>query len=321
MKYLNFDTIKKYPILEYARIEGFTPVKRGSEYTLKEHDSIVINHITNKFFRNSTGQAGSVIDFAMFCANNEISLEQAVERIKELQGLGDFAYEIDEDPKQQPSNEQKESVDKTLVLPERANNMRRTFAYLTKTRGIDADTVRDWARSGNLYQDVKGNCVFVSRDEAGNAVFASQRGTNTEKRFVADLAGSDYSKCFQINNTANTLVITESTIDLMSVQDVMKKKGRDLKDYNYMSINGVAKIEAVEQYVKVHPDVNNVVLAYDNDAAGIEAVGKTRELLDNEGYTGKTTEFLPPDCKDWNNQLEIYNAQQNQAAIMPGEDR
>ena len=40
--------------------------------------------------------------------------------------------------------------------------MRRAYAYLTKTRWIDPDVVQDFVDRKMLYQDVKGNCVFLA---------------------------------------------------------------------------------------------------------------------------------------------------------------
>lgn len=39
----DLEEIKKISITEYARQMGFTPVKIGSYYTLKEHDSVRID--------------------------------------------------------------------------------------------------------------------------------------------------------------------------------------------------------------------------------------------------------------------------------------
>ena len=51
------------------------------------------------------------------------------------------------------------------ALPSRARNMHRAYAYLTQTRYIDQDIVQDFVNRKMLYQDVRGNCVFVAYDE------------------------------------------------------------------------------------------------------------------------------------------------------------
>ena len=42
--------------------------------------------------------------------------------------------------------------------------MRKVFAYLTKSRFINQEIVQDFVTQHMLYQDLKGNCVFVSYD-------------------------------------------------------------------------------------------------------------------------------------------------------------
>ena len=50
-----------------------------------------------------------------------------------------------------------------FVLPEKAQNNRRVFAYLTITRGISRETVNRLIRDGLLYQEPDhGNAVFVT---------------------------------------------------------------------------------------------------------------------------------------------------------------
>lgn len=50
-------------------------------------------------------------------------------------------------------------------------------------------------------------------------------GTNTYKRFVADVKGSDYSKGFYVDNQADKLFVGESVIDIMSKMTLLKKDG------------------------------------------------------------------------------------------------
>ena len=40
-------------IIEYAQILGFTPVRVGKKYTLKEHNSVIIDPEENFFWRNA----------------------------------------------------------------------------------------------------------------------------------------------------------------------------------------------------------------------------------------------------------------------------
>ena len=87
--------------------------------------------------------------------------------------------------------------------------MRKVFAYLTKSRFINQEIVQDFVTQHMLYQDLKGNCVFVSYDN-DIPVFGCLRGTNTYKRFLGDLPGCNYQKGFFINGKGSELIVTES---------------------------------------------------------------------------------------------------------------
>ena len=67
--------------------------------------------------------------------------------------------------------------------------MHRAYAYLTQTRYIDQDIVQDFVNRKMLYQDVRGNCVFVAYDEKKEPVFANFRGTLSEVKFLGDEIG------------------------------------------------------------------------------------------------------------------------------------
>lgn len=180
----DLEEIKKISITEYARQMGFTPVKIGSYYTLKEHDSVRIDPRKNIFFRNSTGDRGTVIDFVM--AFKGVSCGEAIKLLCD-------EIELPKVYKEQNSVPQKK---KELILPAKARNMKNVFAYLVKTRCINQKIVQEMVDRDMLYQDERNNCVFVSRNENGKSVFATVRGTNTDKKWVGDVSGCDYSHSF-----------------------------------------------------------------------------------------------------------------------------
>ena len=82
-------------------------------------------------------------------------------------------------------------------MPEKADGKyNRVFAYLSQTRGISVDIISDFIKSKQLYQDTKGNCVFVGFDEQGTAKFGSVRGTLTERKYRGDCKNSDKRYAF-----------------------------------------------------------------------------------------------------------------------------
>ena len=263
------DIIKEnISILDVAKSIGLTPVKIGSYYTLKEHDSVRINPARNLFIRNSTGEKGSVIDFTM--AFTGMDIHDVINKLK-----GD----IDINHAYHQKIPEKEKVE--FELPEKDSSLKNVFAYLIKTRCIDSDIVKEFVDKKFLYQDKYKNCVFVSyKDDI--PVFASKRGTNTYKKFIGDVAGSDYKHCFFIDNNSKNLIVIESVIDAMSLMSIIKMSGKSsYNDFNYLSLSGGTKFE---ESLKNHIGNNysSVILCLDNDEAGITAADNIKKYIQLE---------------------------------------
>ncbi len=109
---------------------------------------------------------------------------------------------------------------KNLTLPERAENMRKVFAYLCQSRKIDGNLVSELAHSGLLYQDKKGNAVFLHKDDCGKTVGAELQGTSTYQRFKGVAAGTADSVFSVKIGKPNKAYIFESAIDLLSFRQL-----------------------------------------------------------------------------------------------------
>lgn len=295
----------KIAITDYASMLGFTLKRAGSRYfSLKEHDSVIIDPDKNIFYRNSVGgngraaYGGDVIEFAKHFGGKSYA-----DAMRELQGMINSNVLPERKIEKTTSLEKEE---KELKLPEAAYDMRRVFAYLTKTREIYQEVVQDFVDRKMLYQDAGyGNCVFVSREDDGTPVFACKRGTNSDpdKRFVGDVNGCNYDKGFFINNNADKLIVTESVIDAMSVMTILYAKGEDFKDYNYIALAGSSKYSCVVNQIKDHL-VSDIYLALDSDASGKENTEKIKEMLEKEfGDKLLQHETFPQHEKDWNAEL------------------
>lgn len=288
-------------IVDYAAKIGYTPIKKGKYYSLKEHDSIMIDTSKNVYWQNSIpgcanciGEQGTVIDFAI--KFNNMSLYEV---IKEFES--DF-------PREYISTSKKHAItvkNEKLMLPEKDTNMQKIFAYLIKTRCIAQKVVQDMVDRKMLYQDIHGNCVFVGYDidEKNKPIFGCLRGTNTYKKFIGDVSGCDYDKCFYINNSKEILIITESVIDAMSIMTLM---GAKYKNYNYLALGGVGKWEAVKTYLDTG-EIKKVIIATDNDDGGI-AAAQQMCLYFREMHPYIVRQWKLPDKtygKDWNKVLQV----------------
>lgn len=288
-------------IVDYATEIGFSIVRKGKYFSLKEHDSVIIDSDKNCFWQNSkagnghsVGRGGSVIDFAVQFTNQS-----------EAEILRDFRNRVQNlsfSMKQHISVKEKEEQKKELVLPKRADNMKRVYAYLLKTRFLGQDIVQDFVNNKMLYEEKNNhNCVFVSFEE-GIPVFASKRGTYTEKRFVGDVENCDYEKGFYINNKSNSLIIAESVIDAMSIMSILKAQGIDYKAYDYMPLSGATKFEALGYQLLKNPK-ENILLALDNDQGGRENSDIIKKMIDEMQVSVFVSEHFPS-AKDWNAELQ-----------------
>lgn len=288
----DLEEIKKISITEYARQMGFAPVKIGSYYTLKEHDSVRIDPRKNIFFRNSTGDRGTVIDFVM--AFKGVSCGEAIKLLCD-------EIELPKVYKEQNSVPQKK---KELILPAKARNMKNVFAYLVKTRCINQKIVQEMVDRDMLYQDERNNCVFVSRNENGKSVFATVRGTNTDKKWVGDVSGCDYSHSFFIDNCSRNLIVTESVIDAMSMMDIKEQKGENHQEYNYLSVSGLGKSREALGYHLGKTLYDIVFLAFDNDDKGRKIAKEMKKHIESINQDISVSMLIPEAAKDWNEELQ-----------------
>lgn len=80
-----------------------------------------------------------------------------------------------------------------FVMPEKGADNRRVYSYLTKTRYIEPNVVNAFIRSGVLFQDAKGNAVFLHKDN-GKPCGAEIHGTSGKSYTVGNAKYSDFSE-------------------------------------------------------------------------------------------------------------------------------
>lgn len=275
---------EKVNIVDYAVRIGFTPKKVGKYYTLKEHDSVRIDPERNIFFRNSTGEHGTVIDFALTFTNLPIG-----KIIAEMENMKFSKVYTESKTK---------DMDKDFILPEKDGTYKNVYAYLIKTRGIKKEIVDSFVKRKILFQDKHKNCVFISRKD-GKPVFGSLRGTNTKHKYIADVSGSDYSYGLIFKNGSDTLIVTESAIDTLSFINLFPQH----ENSDYLSLSGVSKTKALINHIKAG-NYKNLILALDNDEAGKTATEKIKAEIKELKLKNKiNVSVLIPKEKDWNEDL------------------
>lgn len=293
-------------IVAYAESCGFTLVRKGKYWSLKEHDSVIIDTNRNIYWQNSVpgsgtciGKQGTVIDFAMdFC---HLSFREAVSVLS-----SNLLFQNCRRP-QKESRKIPSSGKKKLMLPPADNNMKKVFAYLIKTRKIAKEIVQEMMERKMLYQDQLGNCVFVGYDilNPDQPVFACKRGTNTYKKFAGDVAGCDYAQCFYVDNGSRTLVVAEAVIDALSIMTLCLNHHTE---YNYLALGGAGKWQSIKTYLDTGK-INRVMIATDNDTAGKETAKMIWDWVEENHQEIKKAKVLPPEKmgKDWNDVLQALN--------------
>ena len=171
-----------------------------------------------------------------------------------------------------------------LQMPTKSSNMHRAIAYLNKTRGIKQATIQYLIDRKLLYQDVRGNAVFVWKELEGKEIGAEINGTLSDKRYKGIAPGSSFGYGFNIRSGApDKLYFFESAIDLLSFTNLFKCKNCVL-----VSMGGL-KQEVVNTYAKLYPDAE-VVLCIDNDAAGDTFINRNN-FSDYKRITPRSKDF------------------------------
>ena len=258
----------------FEKYNGYTFAHRGGEYRCQQHPSLAVKQDRLSWYWHSKGIGGhGVLDYLVKAEN--MSFRQAVEVVT---GATPTAAP--------PRPSEAEPPPKKLILPEKAGIMLRLYEYLCMKRGIDGDVVNTLIQEKKLYEDRRGNVVFVGHDERGTARFASLRGTHGDYR--GDCAGSDKRYGFNaVFAPSERLYLFESAIDLMSHATLVNAATGDTgawKQHSRLSLAGTSDT-AIPFFLNQHKNVKELVLCLDNDQAGREAAAILARKYAYKGYT------------------------------------
>lgn len=293
---------------------GFTFNFKNNYYKCEQHDSLIIYADQRGWAWNSRGLKGSdVIQFIMSVENK--SYHKAL-NILILNNEKPYLYT-------EPI-ETKDEV-KVLELPEATNEkFSRVFAYLHYSRRIDKSIISECMKNKSLYQDTRGNCVFVGY-KGTTPAYATIRGTLTDRKYRGDCSGSDkrYSFNMTYNTTSKELYVFESAIDAMShatIANLIFDSNTAYKDTNRLALGGLNSI-ALDQYLKDHPQVTTLNFCFDNDCNAVKKDGTpapnygqefAKQCCDNYAKKGYKVKNICPKTKDFNDDLIDYYLPQAQ---------
>ena len=266
----------------------------GRRYRHKQHQSLVFT--ANAYFWNSKNEHGNAVDFLM-----------------RFYGM-DFDTAVNELTKKYPERpEGQKKVDMPVLVGtvnfsfaslNLSSDMRRSIAYLTKTRSIDTKIIQNLTKEKYIFQETgTNNIVFPVYDENESIVGAETAGTLSDVRFKGVKDGSKYGYGFNISFEKPLIyaLFFESAIDLISFIEIRKERGKNLKGCLLVSMAGL-KENIINHTLKVFKgefDPLEAVLCVDSDEAG-------KNFVDSfKGQNGAFRSFFPDEpYKDWNEQLK-----------------
>ena len=186
----------------------------------------------------------------------------------------------------------------------------RLYDYLCVRRGISRHIVDSPLREEKIYEDRRGNIVFVAYDDKNKPRFACVRGTYDKKIFRMDCVGSD--KRYGFNTAASApsdrLYIFESAIDLMSQGSLENAATGNIeawKQHSRLSLAGTSDT-ALSFFLNQHEEVKELIFCLDNDEPGREASGIMTKKYADMGYL---TQIELPSAKDYNEDLAAQSAE------------
>jgi hypothetical protein len=270
-------------LAEYFQRKGYDCELSRKELHVKGFGGLNINVETNSWYCFSQSKGSkNPID----CLTEIFGMDFK-EAVVELSG-GSYTYSEDYKPFKPSFTAQKSTNE--LVLPEKADNMKRVYAYLCNTRKIAPEMVSKLAHEGLLYQDVKGNAVFLHKKD-GKIVGAEIQGTSTYKRYKGVATGTSNSVFSVMYGVPEKCYVFESAIDLISFSQIATDEV--LRNSVLVSMAGL-KPSAILPYKEKGLKILSCV---DNDEAGMN-------FTETNGLCSYRDMLVSEEVKDWNDLLK-----------------
>lgn len=275
-------------IVAMLQRQGEKLKKQGRVYRWMRYDSTVIDR--NRWYRHSREIGGGPIQFMQHFYGMDF-----VEAVKYLLDGEEGAELVQASRTPEPKL--------PFTPPKLSKNMHRTFAYLIKTRKIDADIVQHFVNEKKIFETEEyHNAAFCGYDEKGEMKQMHLRSTLPGNRFFMDIDGSDKQYYFRHIGTNNDVYVFEAPIDMLSYITMNKE---NWQESSYVCLGGVA-IDAVKNVLSTNEQISKVYMCVDRDDAGDKTVKRIGDELNEMGYEW---ERILPENKDWNEDLTAGSEQ------------
>lgn len=262
--------------------------KQGRVYRWMRYDSTVIDR--NRWYRHSREIGGGPIQFMQHFYGMDF-----VEAVKYLLDGEEGAEFVQTSRNPEPKL--------PFTPPKLSKNMHRTFAYLIKTRKIDADIVQHFVNEKKILETEEyHNTAFCGYDEKGEMKQMHLRSTLPGNRFFMDIDGSVKQYYFRHIGTNSDVYVFEAPIDMLSYITMNKE---NWQESSYVCLGGVA-IDALKNVLSTNEQISKVYMCVDRDDTGDKTVKRIGDELNEMGYEW---ERILPENKDWNEDLTAGSEQ------------
>lgn len=262
--------------------------KQGRVYRWMRYDSTVIDR--NRWYRHSREIGGGPIQFMQHFYG--MDFVDAVKYLLDGEEGTEFVQASRTPESKLP-----------FTPPKLSKNMHRTFAYLIKTRKIDADIVQHFVSEKKILETEEyHNVAFCGYDEKGEMKQMHLRSTLPGNRFFMDIDGSDKQYYFRYIGTNSDVYVFEAPIDMLSYITMNKE---NWQESSYVCLGGVA-IDALKNILSTNEQISKVYMCVDRDDAGDKTVKRIGDELNEMGYEW---ERILPENKDWNEDLTAGSEQ------------
>lgn len=275
-------------IVAMLQRQGEKLKKQGRVYRWMRYDSTVIDR--NRWYRHSREIGGGPIQFMQHFYGMDF-----VEAVKYLLDGEEGAELVQASRTPEPKL--------PFTPPKLSKNMHRTFAYLIKTRKIDADIVQHFVNEKKILEtEGYHNVAFCGYDEKGEMKQMHLRSTLPGNRFFMDIDGSDKQYYFRHIGTNSDVYVFEAPIDMLSYITMNRE---NWQESSYVCLGGVA-IDALKNILSTNEQISKVYMCVDRDDAGNKTVKRIGDELNEMGYEW---ERIFPENKDWNEYLTAGSEQ------------
>ncbi len=302
------DQVRDIPVAQILESEGFASDRQGQSIMFK-NDLHAINVTGQKWFDHKNRKGGfGAIDLAMHL--NQTDFRKACVWLADRHGTNaqtPLSFPVAHSKAASPSSAPSESFPEqrarlAIDAPEKWGHV---HDYLTQTRGIDPALIDPEVIKATHSKDLPmlTNATFLHRNLDGEIRGLSSRSTLHQTGMKSAL-GSKTFAWFYLGNpkTADTLILTESPIEALSLAQLAPQKGL-LDQTNtpcFLSLGGNSLPENLAQFAA--EGRKNVVLALNSDVEGVNGTSRALKTLKDLGFQGDLR-ILVPEGKDWNHDL------------------